>query len=889
MMKRQLLALAAFFAAQASIGSATPSINYPFNNQSPPVARYNENYTYQIPFDTFSSSDPSNLVYSVNSSPAWLSFDSSSRTLSGAPPQGGADSTVYFNLVATDSTGSSSSNCTLVVTDSPAPQLQSSSSLASVLSSVGPTAGDAGLVLTAGQQFTIQFPSNFYTEPQGSSKQIIGYYAYQDTHTPLPIWLNFNADAMQFTGTAPTINSNIAPAQEFGVCLSVSDVSGFSSNEVVFHLIVGAHQFTSNLTIDGINATVGRQFTYQIPFDKMSLDGTSVQRANLSSIAVNNTNSGDWLQLNSSTGVLSGTPPTAGQQVFSVSVSDEYSDLIEYLLAIDVQAAADARNANATIFTSETLGVVNATRGTFFQYSLEDKLLVGNSTNNKKKRDTSDNKDLEISASYNLDWLAYHSSNYSFTGWVPQNYSKSETVTLSGHIGDGPTQSASFTLAGVAPSKSSPSSMAESSGVTSTRTIAIVCGTVIPVCVLGAIAVLFFCCRTRSKSKTQREKTISPPILPGGYDEEKGSINMAPTVVGDSDKDSGILPWDSPHKVLARNFIKMDSSVEDFPYYHSGEETQVESVRSLGTPSTLKTPLNQSVERFGSPALIPATQFPAQRKVQPQQSQHLAPPDGANNSQTDLSTTAPRARNSWRQSNETEARWQEHKSVGSLATISTDELLTMRLVDRQSGSRDTFMEPTQPRLLSYVQADESGNFQTLGSHSSSLNTVPQAITTNDEPGLDSVAEERYTPDGRRRTLDFAPTTFSSDDEDAHRLHSRNTNSGADVYNTASSGSSFISEDEEEIMPRRNSRGELTLSQISLRQQMNELVASSEDYFDFNTGSGQTAPATPYSERRNTVRLVGTPERKPSQAASPTSVTHRDSQLPHSSSAEIAFL
>ena len=93
---------------------ASPTLSFPFNSQCPPVARVGQDYQYQLLLDTFSSSDPSSLQYCAQDLPDWLSFDGSTRTFSGTPPQSAIpnnqnNQTIQFNIIATDSTGNTSS------------------------------------------------------------------------------------------------------------------------------------------------------------------------------------------------------------------------------------------------------------------------------------------------------------------------------------------------------------------------------------------------------------------------------------------------------------------------------------------------------------------------------------------------------------------------------------------------------------------------------------------------------------------------------------------------------------------------------------------------------------------------------------------------------------
>jgi axial budding pattern protein 2 len=743
------LALLGGFSSLLGQCLGSPTLSYPFNDQYPPVAHSGQAYSYQIPANTFLS--PLEFNYSASGLPEWLNFDPNSRIFSGTTPHESSDQLISFYLEATDSTGGvTNSTCNLQVSSASPPQLASPNILQDALNPVGPFANANSVSVSPGAQFTILFP----TQPFNDSRHIIGYTALTSTHSPLPIWINFDPTTNKFTGTAPAINSQIAPAEAFGVSLIMIDYQSFSSGELDFQLLVGAHQFSIDFTSQTINAITGTSFEYNIPLANISLDGIAVSMDNISSITVNNTDA-SWLTLNKNNGSLSGTANSTAS--FQLTLYDSFQDMVQYTLVVNVEAG--------NIFSSESLNSMNVSRGSFFSYSLDSFIVDKNAS-------------INVTSNPNQDWLSYNSKNFSLIGNVPSSFQQA-TINLVASDGLN-NDTASMTIFGVdkkasTTSSSTPPPSPSPSGGGSSRspdkkTVAIVCGVVIPVCVLAALGILF-CCRrqrrpaTRPISPPPKTVQISGPILPH-HDMEKDFLEPVPSIgtgttttqaqtpdkIGE--KEGGAFWADSPQRASTFNFMRMDGDIDD--YHSSAAETHVDDFDD-----------NLSVEDTAGQALtLPGAETVRQR----------APP-------------MVKPRNSWRQTNGSDKRWQEHESVGSLATISTDELLTVRLVDRDSYSesaRSSFMDPTRSQILtprhSVMPSDGSSVLRPIGSHSSSI---------SEHAGLQAVQESPYQgEDGFTSVESFrTAASDSADDDQPYEDHS----SGNDI-----------------IRPYRNSRGEMTL-------------------------------------------------------------------------------
>ena len=400
--------LTSSFFALLTFTNATPELNFAFNAQLPPVAHWGQSYTYTISSDTFISSDGTEITYEASGLPSWLQL--SGRTLSGTLEDGSGDSTATFQLTATDGSGSTTSNCTLQLTDQAAPTF-SASQLEAVLSSSGPVANSQSAVLTPNKEFEITFPAGFFS----TDGNVIGHYAVTSGHSPLPIWLNFDGASGVFSGVAPPVNSEIAQAQNFSILYIISTFNGFESAAAQFSLLLGANVLSMNVTTDHVNATVGKELSYDVPLSEVTLNGQSIQQSDLSSAFASIPSDADsWLSFDNSTYVLSGIPPESASgdsYTVSIDIVDKYQDAVSWDVVIDV-----ASQNNETVFSTSSLPSASATRGGWFEYSLSSYVLNQDVT-------------LQLDGS-SPSWLHLSNDNLTISGQVPGNFD-SGTVSIS--------------------------------------------------------------------------------------------------------------------------------------------------------------------------------------------------------------------------------------------------------------------------------------------------------------------------------------------------------------------------------------------------------------------------------------------------------------------------
>lgn len=396
----------------------------------------------------------------------------------------------------------------------------------SLLKNSGYTNGRNALKLSPGEIFNISFDRDTFTETSSSTS----YYGRSALyHAPLPNWVFFDENNLKFSGTAPVVNSEIAPESSFSFSLIATDLKGYTGAEVSFDLVIGAHQFTTSIQNTlAVNVSSSGDFQYSLPLSYVYLDNEPVSLSNISSITL--LDAPEWASISNTT--LSGTlPEDISGKNLTVAINDIYGDSIYLNFLVE---------STSKLFAVSSLPNANATQGEWFQYSL----LPSQFTDY-------DNTDVSVSPSDNStssSWLSYHESNLTLMGEVPKSF-KSMTVDVKAKQ-KSKTQQLSFKLAGV-PSKRKTSSSSSSSSTSSatktsttsssatpstsntssgtstpiaalknqkkqsnSKTVAIACGVAIPLVVLLAALILFLLLwrRRKNKSEATEDDESSPRI-----------------------------------------------------------------------------------------------------------------------------------------------------------------------------------------------------------------------------------------------------------------------------------------------------------------------------------------------------------------------------------------
>ncbi len=472
--------------------SSKPTLSYSLTEQILPVARVGVNYSYTILENTFKSSD-GDISYSCTDLPDWLSFNSEYRLLSGTPDSEDTSvTTISFTLVAEDSSGINSEKSKILLTTYKVPKLSTEHTITSQLTSAGNTDGNNGLVIKPGDDFEIFFSDETFVEQ--SSLDISNYTVLTSIHSPLPNWVDFDSDTLKLHGTAPAVNSKIAPSINYEFALIASEFSGYTSAEDTFKLIVGAHQISTNITsLIEINSTTNETLTYDLPLNNVFYDGVAIQdsdisRINITTVSNDLSNDLSWISIDSNNTMLVKGPSSEQSVSFNVTITDLYDNVVYLPFHISIVDPD-------SLFTSSiNIPTLNVTVGGWLNYTLPSDLITD-----------IDSANISYSTNPSSEWVSFNKSNFTFYGTVPSDFS-STTVTLTAEL-DGKKSTKSFDIVGkststtinITTSEPTTSVHSEKRDHSNRKTLVICLGVIIPVFVLILLGLIIFFCIRRNK------------------------------------------------------------------------------------------------------------------------------------------------------------------------------------------------------------------------------------------------------------------------------------------------------------------------------------------------------------------------------------------------------
>ena len=376
-----------------------PNVAFPFNSQLPAAARIGQFYSYSFSPYTFTSG--AKITYSLGDHPSWLSIESSARRLYGTPK----DSDVApgdvvgqaVTVIATDDTGASNMNATIVVSRNPAPTVQVP--VSEQIQGFGKYSAPSSILSYPSTAFSYSFDPNTF---QHSGQ--LSYYAICANSSPLPAWIHFNPATLTFTGETPPFESLIQPPQTFGFQLVASDIVGFSAASVSFSIVVGSHKLTTDKPTVEINSTRGTAFNYNGLQNSVKVDGNLVKPGDL---AVTTENLPSWLNFDPNTLEISGTPgKTAHSSNFTIQFHDDFADTLNVNTMVNV----------ATGLFSSTFDDINARPG--------EKLNINLATHFRNPTDV----ELSETTQPQSNWLQL--SGLTLSGTVPESASGSLSISL---------------------------------------------------------------------------------------------------------------------------------------------------------------------------------------------------------------------------------------------------------------------------------------------------------------------------------------------------------------------------------------------------------------------------------------------------------------------------
>ncbi|KAL8965321.1 MAG: hypothetical protein Q9197_006569 [Variospora fuerteventurae] len=380
---------------------AAPSIGLPINAQVPPIARVSQTFNFTFASTTFTSS-AGDLSYSVANAPGWLQLDRTSRILLGTPASSDVGA-VKFDLVASDSTGSTTMPVTLVVASSTGPGL--GKPIADQLSTQSGYQSPDTLLLHHSSAISVSFSPDTFIDTDHDTV----YYSICANNTPLPSWIAFDPASLSFSGKAPQNTSPDELPQTFDIHLIASDVVGFSAAVASFSIVLENHILTFGNQPQLINITNGVPFLYNGVRPSLTLDDHPVDPALVREI---HADTPDWVSFDQNSWVLSGTPAgMTDTQHITVTATDVYGETASTTLILQL-----AMN-KTTNLLGGPLGIVTATAGTEFEYAFN--MSVAGSSETK----------LSVDLGAASPWLQFDDSILELSGLIPSDL-KSQDIVL---------------------------------------------------------------------------------------------------------------------------------------------------------------------------------------------------------------------------------------------------------------------------------------------------------------------------------------------------------------------------------------------------------------------------------------------------------------------------
>ncbi|KAI9678131.1 MAG: hypothetical protein M1817_006075 [Caeruleum heppii] len=569
---------------------ALPSITFPINSQLPPVARVSQPFRFTFSESTFSSSG-SSLTYQLSAAPTWLQLDGASRTLLGTPSQADVGNP-QVSLTATDSEGSVSMDVTVAVTSDPGVEVKKP--LSDQLPALGNVSSPNSLSMYASAPFDFSLAPDTFS---GGTYR----YAVSSDNSPLPSWVNFDQTALRFSGTTPQWTSLIAPPQHFGLKVIASDVMGFSEAVAEFEIVVGSHELSFDFLERTVNATKGRLVNVTGLRDALKLDGVPLKEGELQSVSINIPG---WTSFDRTTFSVAGTPPRAGTiERAVITATDVYGDVANVSIIFQVQSA---------IF-SQKLGVLNATLGEDFTYTLDRSVFI--------------DPDVDVTSESNpgAPWMSFDPAALKWEGRIPEDLGPvainirinatsrqtgvSEVQSFQIQLEEGDASSADPTptdsaVAGGSATSRPPSStrpaaaeVGQSARTGPSRTTIAIAVCVPIVSLVAALLILFCCMRWRHARNKRRpasplRRDISRPILPvEEAHEEPEEVQELEKEPEKEQEPAPKLPRLGSINDLWRSSMSMRRSQSNAARSYEEDDDRVGVAKSHGRRSLIRSPI----------------------------------------------------------------------------------------------------------------------------------------------------------------------------------------------------------------------------------------------------------------------------------------------------------
>ncbi|KAJ6518740.1 hypothetical protein C8R45DRAFT_806014 [Mycena sanguinolenta] len=337
-------------------------LNIPIDEQLVLIARIGQPYSWSISPASWTSTT-GDIGYRVSSLPSWLSFDPSTRTLSGIPTARD-EGNPFITVTAHDSESSVSSTFTLCVTPYPAPTLHTSvasqfydgnPSLSSVFL-LSPRSAletpDPALRIPPSWSFSIGFAPDTFT-----AENNLFYYALQADGSPLPEWMEFNSRILTLNGVVPH-NDSLQSPSVFSLVLHGSDQEGYSAQRQPFDIIIAAHDLGQLNDMPTINVTQSTPFNFSLAsydFSGIFIDEKQpITLPNISFLSID-TSSCDWVAFDNASWMLSGNPPSDLGSISSLplTIGSSFNQVLQTNMSLAVVKSYFSTASCSTLTTGD--------------------------------------------------------------------------------------------------------------------------------------------------------------------------------------------------------------------------------------------------------------------------------------------------------------------------------------------------------------------------------------------------------------------------------------------------------------------------------------------------------------------------------------------------------
>ena len=275
--------------ALAALARAAPNLVHPLMAQQPPVARMGKPFIFDLFPMTFNST--SDIAYSTSTLPSWLSFDAPTLTFNGTPPPSNASQT-DITLTATDASGSTASEFTLIVTNYSSPAVhrafssQITNSSLRAFASASALPSGTGVSVPPYWSFSLGFASdtfrNSLDEPNNGE---LYFAAHLRGSVGIPSWLMFDNETFTFNAVAPASGT-------YTVVVTGTDFWGYSAALSSFVIEVGtgeAVEIAKGQNLTDVMTMARSEVAYTVDLSDILLGGKAVTASDVV-VSIDNTN-----------------------------------------------------------------------------------------------------------------------------------------------------------------------------------------------------------------------------------------------------------------------------------------------------------------------------------------------------------------------------------------------------------------------------------------------------------------------------------------------------------------------------------------------------------------------------------------------------------------------